>query len=226
MKVLDVRSQLPFVEENLPYPSHHVKDSLTVHWTGGSDTVVTDEEALASIVRWTNEHINKDWAPEIPGVQGGASIMYAEVIAPSGTVFITRDPESVCWHSSSTLGNANSIPILIICDQDDLPTAAQYASLESRIQHHGYEGVHPHQFWVATACPGPQIMAYLNEREDDDMFTENDRAKLDKIFARMEVQEDLVWIQRFQDWLSKVLKSIFRNADFSGPDVTTGEPKN
>lgn len=67
-----------------------------------------------------------------------------------------------------------------------------------------------------------------NEAEEDDMFTDADRAKLDKIYARMEVEETRQWVQRLQDWLSKVFKSLpiyARPTDYSGPDVTSGQPR-
>lgn len=63
--------------------------------------------------------------------------------------------------------------------------------------------------------------------EDDDMFTDADRAKLDRLVALADAEGPRVWTQRLQDWLSKFFKSLpmFANADYKGPDVTTGQPR-
>lgn len=224
MKVVDLRSQLPLAWQYLPQPATAAKISNTVHWTGGHDTVTTDEEAIVAIKRWHQEHINKDWSSEV-GIQHGAGIMYLEVIAPSGTVFITRDPNAVTWHCSSAVGNAHSRAILVICDADALPTAAQLASLEERLT---FDEVYPHRYWVGTQCPGPQLLAYLDERGDDDMFTQEDRDKLNRMYALANAEGPRIWTQRLQDWLSKLFKSIpfiASAGDFKGPDVTSGQPR-
>lgn len=223
MKVIDLRPFLPLATQNIPSPSHVAKNSNTVHWTGGHDTVTTDEQAVAAIKRWHQEHINKNWAAS--GYQGGAGLMYVEVLAPSGTVYLTRDPDAHTWHCSNDYGNKTSRAILVICDQDDLPTQAQFNSLEQRLT---FPEVFPHQFWISTQCPGPQVLAHLATRGIDDMFTEADRAKLDRVYSLAEAREDQEWTQRLQDWLSKVFKSVpqyARPTDYSGPDVTKGTPR-
>jgi hypothetical protein len=61
-------------------------------------------------------------------------------------------------------------------------------------------------------------------QEEIAMFTEEDRRKLDRVYAHAEAYEPLVWIGRLQKWLAKAIKSVFPNADVSGPDVETGQP--
>jgi Negative regulator of beta-lactamase expression len=92
------------------------------------------------------------------------------------------------------------------------------------------ESVKPHGAIVATQCPGTLDLDRIVREAggEDDMFTDADRAKLEKIYARMEVEETRQWIQRLQDWLSKVFKSFpsyARPSDYSGPDVTSGQPR-
>lgn len=224
MKVIDMRSQLPLATQFIPSPSHAFKTSNTVHWTGGHDTIVTDEQAIAAIKRWHQQHINTDWNKEAPGQQGGAGLMYVEVIAPSGTVLITRDPDAVTWHCSDAHGNAHSRPILVICDQDEPPTNQQLASLDSRITFPEFQ---PHSFWVGTQCPGPECKAFIDERRVDDMFTAQDREDLRRVRAQLDAEGPRIWTQRLQEWLSRLLHSlpIFAAGDFKGPDVTSGQPR-
>jgi hypothetical protein len=78
----------------------------------------------------------------------------------------------------------------------------------------------------ATSCPGDLPIDTI--LEEDDMFTDADRAKLERIYAMTNAEGPRVWTQRLQDWLSKVLKSVpqyARPTDFSGPDVTSGQPR-
>ena len=171
-EVIDIRAELPFDAANLPWPITSSKESITVHWPGGDFDVVTDDDARNLIHAFAEEHIAKDWASEIPGVQGGAGIMYAEVIAPSGTVFLTRDPDAVLWHSNTSEGNATSRPILIITRTDQPPTDAQLRSLRARIVAAGLPA-HPHAYWTQTACPGGWLTSFVEgglQIEEDDMI--------------------------------------------------------
>jgi hypothetical protein len=78
----------------------------------------------------------------------------------------------------------------------------------------------------ATACPGDLPIDRIIE--EDDMFTDSDRTKLDRIYAMTNAEGPRIWTQRLQDWLSKVFKSFpayARPTDFTGPDVTTNLPR-
>ena len=37
-------------------------------------------------------------------------------------------------------------------------------------------------------------------------------------------EDPLVWTTRLQRWLAKAIRSVFPNADVSGPDVESGQP--
>ncbi len=178
--VVDIRAELPFDAANLPWPVISVKSSVTVHWPGGEFDVETDDDARNLIYAFAEEHIAKDWSAEIPGVQGGAGLMYAEVIAPSGTVFITRDPDAVLWHSNTSEGNATSRPILVICGAEEahLATAAQLRALRTRIVTHALPAF-PHSHWTQTQCPGDRLRALLagHMNVEDDMTAEERRAE-------------------------------------------------
>ena len=54
----------------------------------------------------------------------------------------------------------------------------------------------------------------------DDMFTDEDRRMLMRVYQHAEAYESLVWLKRLQQWISKMMPW----ADRTGPDVETGQP--
>ena len=84
----------------------------------------------------------------------------------------------------------------------------------------------PHRAVVPTECPGTLDLDRIvrEATEEDDMFTEEDRRKLDRVYQHLEAYEPLVWTTRLQRWLAKAIRSVFPNADLSGPDVETNQP--
>ena len=84
----------------------------------------------------------------------------------------------------------------------------------------------PHRAIVPTECPGTLDLDRIVREalEEDDMFTEEDRRKLNRVYDHLEAYEPLVWTTRLQRWLATVFSSVFPNADLSGPDVQTEEP--
>lgn len=69
----------------------------------------------------------------------------------------------------------------------------------------------PHGAIVPTECPGTLDLDRIAREalEEDDLFTE--------------AYEPLVWTARLQRWLAKAIRSVFPNADVSGPDVESGQ---
>lgn len=63
-------------------------------------------------------------------------------------------------------------------------------------------------------------------QEGDDMFTDEDRRKLNRVYDHLEAYEPMTWVSRLQQWLAKAFRSlpVLANADLSGPDVKTGDP--
>ena len=84
----------------------------------------------------------------------------------------------------------------------------------------------PHRAIVPTECPGSLDLDRIVREalQEDDMFTEEDRRKLDRVYQHLEAYEPLVWTTRLQRWLAKAIRSVFPNADLSGPDVDSGQP--
>jgi N-acetyl-anhydromuramyl-L-alanine amidase AmpD len=83
----------------------------------------------------------------------------------------------------------------------------------------------PHHAIVPTECPGTLDLDRIVRQalEEDDMFTEEDRRKLNRVYDHLEAYEPLVWTKRLQLWLGRALGSVFPNADLSGPDVESGQ---
>lgn len=212
---IDVRSQLPFIGN--VYGLFEPKDSLTFHWNGGP--VPEDSDPMAVLIGDANHHIAQGW--------GGIS--YHGAIWRDGTLYITRDASAILAACGNAVGNQRSRHVQVMIGLGQSPTVAQWWRMNELAK--GEASVHPHgPFWSATQCPGDEIRAWIaaGGEEEDDMFTDADRQKLDKIYARMEVEESRIWIQRLQDWASKVFKSFpsyARPSDYSGPDVTSGQPR-
>ena len=84
----------------------------------------------------------------------------------------------------------------------------------------------PHHAIVPTECPGTLDLDRIvrDALEEDDMFTDEDRKMLKRVYDHLEAYEPLVWTTRLQRWLAKAIRSVFPNADVSGPDVETGQP--
>lgn len=176
-------------------------------------------------------------ASTIATFQSSASGVSAHyMVARDGAVYQFVREANRAWHDAAPGWNDISIGI----EHEHIPgqdwPAAQIAasralhfSIQSRrgipldIQHclgHNATG-------YATQCPGDLPISQILPQEDD-MFTDADRAKLDRVYAHLEAYEAMTWTQRFQNWLDKALKSIppyARPTDFTGPDVTSGQPR-
>ena len=83
-----------------------------------------------------------------------------------------------------------------------------------------------HRAIVPTECPGTLDLDRIVREalEEDDMFTDADRAMLKRVYDHLEAYEPLTWTKRLQLWVAKALGTGLPNADLSGPDVETGQP--
>jgi len=209
--VVDVRSLLP-CQGNI-FGTFLPKDSLTFHWNGPALDLTADP--LDLLKADAAFHIGKGW--------GGIS--YHKAIWTDGTLYLCRDQDAVLAACGDAVGNARSQHVQVMVGEGQTPTPAQWArmaelaSLETT--------VHSHKFWSSTSCPGSEISDWIaNKRWEDDMFTDDDRAKLNRVYAHLEAYEPMTWVSRLQQWLAKAFRSmpVTANADLSGPDVKTGEP--
>jgi hypothetical protein len=83
----------------------------------------------------------------------------------------------------------------------------------------------PHHAIVPTECPGTLDLDRIVRQalEEDDMFTDADRAMLKRVYDHLEAYEPLTWTKRLQLWLARALSTGLPTADLSGPDVESGQ---
>jgi N-acetyl-anhydromuramyl-L-alanine amidase AmpD len=157
------------------------------------------------------------------------------VIGADGRIAQLVSEDDTAYHAGVFSVNQRSIGIEHEAGPAMPPTDALYAAsawLHGEIAaRHGLSlevgaTVLPHRSIVPTECPGTLDLDRIVREalEEDDMFTEEDRRKLNRVYDHLEAYEPLVWTTRLQRWLARVFSSVFPNADLSGPDVETGQP--
>lgn len=164
-----------------------------------------------------------------------SSILSAHyVIGSDGRIAQLVSEDDTAYHAGVFSVNQRSIGIEHEAGPAMPPTDALYeasAELHREIAaRHGIAlavgaTVFPHHAIVPTECPGTLDLDRIVREalEEDDMFTEEDRRKLNRVYDHLEAYEPLVWTTRLQRWLAKAFSSGVPEADLSGPDVETGQ---
>jgi hypothetical protein len=208
-----------------------------VEWRGpiprSNYTVGRDGSAVELIVdHWTV--VMFDGA--LRGFKDPASRLSAHyVIAQDGRIAQLVSEADTAYHAGKYAVNLRSIGIEHEASPAMPPTDALYvasARLHREIAiRHGLtlrvgSTVLPHRAVVPTECPGTLDLDRIvrDALKEDDMFTDEDRRMLKRVYDHLEAYEPLVWTTRLQRWLAKAIRSVFPNADVSGPDVETGQP--
>lgn len=165
-----------------------------------------------------------------------ASVLSAHyVIGSDGRIAQLVREDDTAYHAGVFSVNERSIGIEHEAGPAMPPSDALYAAsarLHAEIAaRHGMTlevgaTVIPHRAVVPTECPGTLDLDRIVREalEEDDMFTEEDRRKLNRVYDHLEAYEPLVWTTRLQRWLAKAFGSGLPEADLSGPDVETGQP--
>jgi N-acetyl-anhydromuramyl-L-alanine amidase AmpD len=165
-----------------------------------------------------------------------ASILSAHyVIGSDGRIAQLVSEDDTAYHAGDFTVNQRSIGIEHEAGPAMPPTDALYAA--SAELHRDIAARHgltlavgatvlPHRAIVPTECPGTlDLDRIVSEAlQEDDMFTEEDRRKLNRVYDHLEAYEPLVWTTRLQRWLAKAFSTGLPQADLSGPDVQTGQP--
>jgi hypothetical protein len=157
------------------------------------------------------------------------------VIGQDGRIAQLVSEDDTAYHAGRFDVNLRSIGIEHEAGPAMAPRDALYAAsarLHLEIAHrHGLDlavgtTVLPHHAIVPTECPGTLDLERIvrEAEEEDDMFTEEDRRMLKRVYDHLEAYEPLVWTTRLQRWLARAIRSVFPNADVSGPDVESGQP--
>jgi hypothetical protein len=165
-----------------------------------------------------------------------ASILSAHyVIGSDGRIAQLVSEDDTAYHAGEFSVNQRSIGIEHEAGPAMPPSEALYAAsarlhadIASRYGLRLDVGatVLPHGAIVPTECPGTLDLDRIVREalEEDDMFTDADRAMLKRVYDHLEAYEPLTWTKRLQLWAAKALGTGLPNADLSGPDVETGQP--
>jgi len=164
-----------------------------------------------------------------------ASILSAHyVIGSDGRIAQLVSENDTAYHAGVFSVNQRSIGIEHEAGPAMPPSDALYAA-SARLHadvaaRHGLAlqvgtTVLPHHAIVPTECPGTLDLDRIVREalEEDDMFTEEDRRKLNRVYDHLEAYEPLTWTKRLQLWLARALLTGVPTADLSGPDVETGQ---
>jgi hypothetical protein len=158
--VINIHDRLPWAPENNDYRGTAPKHSLTIHWEGPDAIPLMDNEhTIQYLIGVAIGHIARDWG----GGQRGGGIMYHECIAQSGDSLIMRDYTEIAWHAGLDAANLDSRAILVMCSSATGPTPAQLRAVIKRWIDFGKPAIWPHRHWSATACPGDQLTALVDQ---------------------------------------------------------------
>jgi N-acetyl-anhydromuramyl-L-alanine amidase AmpD len=164
-----------------------------------------------------------------------ASILSAHyVIGSDGRIAQLVSEDDTAYHAGAFSVNQRSIgieheagPAMPPSDALYAASARLHADIASRYGLALEVGttVLPHHAIVPTECPGTLDLDRIVREalEEDDMFTEEDRRKLNRVYDHLEAYEPLTWTKRLQLWLARALMTGLPNADLSGPDVESGQ---
>src|SRR5256712_5424065 len=210
---------------------------MSIQWRGpvpdSNYTVGRDGNAITLIVdHWTvvmfEAAVRRFLTP-------GSALSAHYVVGQDGRIAQLVSEDDTAYHAGKYDVNLRSIGIEHEAGPAMPPTDALYAA--SAQLHREIADRHvlalevgrtvlPHHAIVPTECPGTLDLDRIvrEAAEEDDMFTEEDRRKLDRVYQHLAAYEPLVWTTRLQRWLAKAIRSVFPNADVSGPDVETGQP--
>src|SRR6267143_3233418 len=164
----------------------------------------------------------------------GSALSAHYVIGQDGRIAQLVSEDDTAYHAGKYDVNLRSVGIEHEAGPAMPPTDALYAAsaqLHREIaDRHGLAlevgtTVLPHHAIVPTECPGTLDLDRIVRQalEEDDMFTDADRAMLKRVYDHLEAYEPLTWTKRLQLWLAKALSSGVPSADLSGPDVETGQ---
>ena len=210
---------------------------MTIDWIGpvpsSNYAVGRDGERVTFVVEhWTDARIDSAIA-RFTDPRSRVSAHY--IVAQDGRVVQLVSEDDTAFHAGEYGANQRSIGIEHEASGMMPPTDAQYtasAGLHVDIaSRHSLalvpdQTMVPHWAIVPTQCPGLLDIARIAQEagQEDDMFTEDDRRKLNRVYEHLEAYEPLTWMKRLQLWLARALLTGIPSADLSGPDVETAQP--
>lgn len=138
-------------------------DGVTVHWFGTPKAAATHagcDDLLRSVQK---THM----APGGLGVpNGGSDIAYNHAVCPHGSIYELRGFGVKTGANGTSEGNARHAAIVYMAGTgdpltEDAKIGLNYLIKEWRAKGAGTE-VSPHRRWTGSACPGPDLILWLN----------------------------------------------------------------
>lgn len=159
----------------------------TVHWSGVTKGSYTPEQAYTLVKADQVYHMNNGWR----------DIAYNFLVDRHGQIFEGRGFDIANGANGTTLSNQTSIAVCLILGPGDTFTQGHRNGLANlrllHLQRGGGTATLVHRDHVSTQCPGDEITYWVHNvlpsivatptvpLPEDDMFTDEDRAKLNNI---------------------------------------------
>lgn len=217
--IVDLRDQLPRADWEIGRFSS--KQRLLFHWAG---TPVRQSRPLPETIRgFARYHIDKDWNPDLPGVQGGDGLHYHFVLGDD-VVYQARDLDAVLW-ASGTDANRTAWHALFPVGEGQSPTLGMYRAA-AWLHRHLAVPAGGHRDEGTSTCPGDEIAAWIPKEEAVDL-AELDRridAKIAEYGARLqpELEVDRKRIDTLETRVNSI--DIAGEHDHEIPVMRTGGP--
>jgi hypothetical protein len=131
---------------------------VTLHWEGPAMGSFAHESCPARIRTVQNFHMDS---------RGWSDIAYNAVVCPHGAVFEGRWLGLRSAANGTNVGNNTHYAVCGLFGEHDPLTAEAKAGFRDAIAFFRAGGaggeIKPHQAWTSTACPGPEVVAWINQ---------------------------------------------------------------
>ena len=144
----------PFTPRKLAFTPHNHGIPHVVHWFGPGAVAFGGEDAeIAQCVRFADYHQNRlRWS----------FFAYNFAVLTSGTVLIGRGPNVRSAATGNALGNTYPSVLVMCGTETPTPTIDQLDTLRALRAHYGWGRRLNHFELSPTACPGPDLTAWVN----------------------------------------------------------------
>lgn len=149
--LIDVRNQLK--RAKFSYGPRRKTGFVTIHYNGPS--VASQPNDLKLLQADARFHVDS---------RGWDGLSYHYAIGRDGTVYQCRDAIAKLAHSGVAQGNNESLAVLVITGEGDIPPQKQIAALEDHLSTLGINAryVLGHKEWPRdTKCPGIRLTSWL-----------------------------------------------------------------
>ena len=162
LNAVDIRDRLPRASWEIG--RRPATTSITVHYNGPavSPSKQTGEGLISQLIIDANWQMQPGWGGSTNGADG---LMYHLVVAADGTIYQTRDLDSMLWHCGHQDGNTNGLALHLPLGDNQDATDVQWKAVLFALDtlraayNISFDRVVGHLEWKhATQCPGPNLM--------------------------------------------------------------------